>query len=172
MLVLGFVAQIISLKVFTNVTEAESLHHTATESLHHLCIAKISWTPALAGVSYQFGFNHFSIWLQCKISGSSVFSVFFPHKVSHHKVRKVWSKFLKKASDAPCLVGLKSPKLRFLGFWQKSYPFRYAFFSTKVPMFFWLFAKTTCLEKTWFLIYGPKTWKQIRMQNFLKYNIS
>ena len=53
MLVLGFVAQIISLKVFTNVTEAESLHH--------LCIAKISWTPALAGVSYQFGFNHFSI---------------------------------------------------------------------------------------------------------------
>ena len=61
MLVLGFVAQIISLKVFTNVTEAESLHHTATEILHHLCIAKISWTPALAGVSYQFGFNHFSI---------------------------------------------------------------------------------------------------------------
>ena len=61
MLVLGFVAQIILLKVFTNVPEAGSLHHTATESLHHLCVAKISRTPALVGASYQFGFNHFSI---------------------------------------------------------------------------------------------------------------
>ena len=39
-------------------------HHTATESLHHLRGAKISRTPTLAGVSYQFGFIRFSICLQ------------------------------------------------------------------------------------------------------------
>ena len=64
-------------------------HHTATESLYRLHGVKISWTPTLAGVSYQFGFFCFSVCLQCKISGSTVFSNFFPHKVSHHKVRKV-----------------------------------------------------------------------------------
>ena len=62
-------------------------HHTATESLYQLCGAKISWTPTLAGVSQQFGFVRFPICLQCKISGSSVFSI-FSHEVSHHKVRK------------------------------------------------------------------------------------
>ena len=38
----------------------------------------------------------------------------------------------------------------FLGFWQKSYPFRYAFLlQHEVPMFFFfvIFAKTTCLQK-------------------------
>ena len=63
-------------------------HHTATESLYRLCDEKISWTPTLAGVSYQFGFVPFPICLQCKISGSSVSSM-FSHEVSHHKVRKV-----------------------------------------------------------------------------------
>ena len=53
-------------------------HHTATESLYQLCVAKISWTPTLAGVSWQFGFVRFLICLQCKISGSSVFSIFSP----------------------------------------------------------------------------------------------
>ena len=62
-------------------------HHTATESLYQLCGAKISWTPTLAGVSQQFSFVRFPICLQCKISGSSVFSI-FSHEVSHHKVRK------------------------------------------------------------------------------------
>ena len=64
-------------------------NHAATESLHLLRGAKISWTPTLAGASYQFGFNRFSICLQFKIYKSSVFSIFFPHKVSHDKVRKV-----------------------------------------------------------------------------------
>ena len=63
-------------------------HHTATDSLYRLCDEKISWTPILAGVSYQFGFVSFPICLQCKISASSVFSIFF-HEVSHPKVRKV-----------------------------------------------------------------------------------
>ena len=64
-------------------------HHTATESLYRLCGAKTNWTSTL-GVSYQFGFVHFPICLQCKISGPSAFSVvFFFHEVSHHKVRKV-----------------------------------------------------------------------------------
>ena len=51
-------------------------HHTRTESLYRLCDEKISWTPTLAGVSYQFDFVRFPICLQCKISGSSVFSIF------------------------------------------------------------------------------------------------
>ena len=63
-------------------------HHTATESLYCLCDEKISWTPTLAGVSYQLGFVPFPICLQCKVSGSSVFSI-FSHEVLHHKVRKV-----------------------------------------------------------------------------------
>ena len=48
------------------------------------------------------------------------------------------------------LEGLKVPKLRFLGFWQKSYPFRYTFlFQHEVPMFFFFvpFTKRTCLQK-------------------------
>ena len=53
-------------------------HYTAVEDLYRLFDAKINWTPSLAGVSYQFGFVRFPICLQCKISGSSVFSVFFP----------------------------------------------------------------------------------------------
>ena len=81
-LVSGLAIQVIPPKVYTK------HHHTATESLYRLRGAKSSWTPSLAGVSYQFGFNCFFICLQCKISGSSVFSI-FPHKVSHHKVRKV-----------------------------------------------------------------------------------
>ena len=98
-------------------------HHNAIESLHRLR----GWTPTLAELSYQLGFICFSICLQCKISGSSVFSIFFPHKLSHHKVRKVWFQFLKTTSDRLGLGGLKSPKVIFLGFWQKSYPFRYVF---------------------------------------------
>ena len=54
-------------------------HHTAIESLYHLCGEKNSWTTTLAGVFYQFGFVPFSICLQCKISGSSNFN-FFPMK--------------------------------------------------------------------------------------------
>ena len=52
-------------------------HHTAIEDIYRLFDVKINWTPTLAGVSYQFGFVRFPICLQCKISGSSVFSVFF-----------------------------------------------------------------------------------------------
>ena len=72
-------------------------YHTATESLYRLCGEKISWAPTLAGVSYQFGFVPFPICLECKISGSSVFSI-FSHEVSHRKVReKMDSNFCKKA---------------------------------------------------------------------------
>ena len=61
--------------------------HTATESLYRLCGEKISRVPTLAGVYNQFGVVPFPICLQCKISRSSVFSI-FSHEVSHHKVRK------------------------------------------------------------------------------------
>ena len=71
-------------------------NHNATKILCCLRGAKISWTPTLTGVSYQFGCIHFSICLQCKTSGSSFFN-FFSHDVSHHKVRKVMNpSFLKK----------------------------------------------------------------------------
>ena len=70
--------------------------HTATKSLYRLRGAEISLTPILAEGPYQFGLICFSICLQCKISGSSVFSIFF-HEGSHHKVRKVMEpNFLKK----------------------------------------------------------------------------
>ena len=52
--------------------------------------------------------------------------------------------------DGLDLEGLKVPNVKFLGFWQKSYPFRYAFLlQHEVAMvFFVLFAKTTCLQKS------------------------
>ena len=74
-----------------------SLHECTTILQTKVCIIYMVWK--LVGhppwVSYQFGFIRFSIWLQCKISESSVFSIFFPHKVFHHKARKVRSQFLK-----------------------------------------------------------------------------
>ena len=70
----GLVIQIISPSL------ERKYHHTGTESLYPLCGEKISWAPTLAGVSYQFGFVPFPIFLECKISGSSVFFYFFPMK--------------------------------------------------------------------------------------------
>ena len=57
---------------------------------------------------------------------------------------------MKISSDGLGLEGLKVPKVWFLGFWQKSYPFRCAFLlQHKVSMvFFALYAKTTCLQKS------------------------
>ena len=42
----------------------------------------------------------------------------------------------------------------------------------KVPMFFCTFCKNSMFPKIWFLNYGPKTSKQIRMQDSLNHNIS
>ena len=39
-------------------------------------------------------------------------------------------------------------------------------------MVFWLFAYTTCLGKMWFLSYGRKTPRPLRIQDSLNYNIS
>ena len=64
-------------------------HHTATEGLYRLRGVKISWTLTLAWVAYKFGFVHFSICLQYKISETSVFYIFLSHEVLYHKVRKV-----------------------------------------------------------------------------------
>ena len=63
-------------------------YYTATENPYFLRGAKTHWTPTLAEVSYKFGFLHFAIRLQCKISRSLVFSFFF-HKVLNHKMKKV-----------------------------------------------------------------------------------
>ena len=86
-------------------------HHTATESLYRLCDEKISWTPTLAGVSYQFGFVPFPICLQCKISGSSVSSI-FSHEVSYQIKKSDRSQFLKISSDGLGLESLKVSKVR------------------------------------------------------------
>ena len=83
-------------------------HHTATESLYRLCVEKISWALTLAGVSYQFGFIHFRICLQCKISGSSVFSIFFPWSFTFQVSKWRIPIFANKFKWA-WLGGLKSP---------------------------------------------------------------
>ena len=98
-------------------------HHTATESPYCLCGAKTNWKRTLAGVSYKFGFVHFSIHLQC-ISLDHQFCLFFFHKVFCHKVRKVTDPSFWKTFTWTWFGGLKywkdSPKTRFLGFGQKS----------------------------------------------------
>ena len=82
-------------------------HHTATEDLYHLFSEKISWAPTFAGVSYQFGFVPFLIFLEWKISRSSVFS-FFSHEVSR-KVRKVTDSNFTNKFKWVWLGGHKSP---------------------------------------------------------------
>ena len=136
-------------------------HHTTTESLYHLHVVKISWTPTLAGVSYQFGFFCFSICLQCKISGSTVFSNFFPHKVSHHKVRKLMGPSFWKKFRLAWLGGFKRSQSKVFRVFAKIliHLDMLFYFSTKAPMFFWRIAKTICLQKIWFLSYDPKTSK-------------
>ena len=89
------------------------------------------------------------------------FFLFFSHDVSHNKVIKVIDpSFWKKVQILLALEDLKSPKngpkIKFSGIWQKSYPFRYTFhFSTKVPMVFWLFAKTS-FWTIWFWVMAQK----------------
>ena len=68
------------------------------------------------------------------------------------------------------LEGLKVAKIRFLGFWQKSYPFRYAFLlQHEAPMFFLYFLpkQYVCISLVLDL------WsKNLRMQDSLNHNIS
>ena len=82
----------------------------------------------------------------------------FSHEVSHHNVRKVTHPNFCKYVRGLGLEGLKAPKIRFLGIWQKSYPFRYAYFlQHKVPIFFCTFCQSNMFSKIWFLSYDPKT---------------
>ena len=79
----GFVIQIIPLNVLHECTTILQLKFYIDYVVRKL-------VGHQAGVSHQFGFNHFSICLRWRIPGSSrVFFQFFPHKVSHHKVRKL-----------------------------------------------------------------------------------
>ena len=65
---------------------------------------------------------------------------------------------------------LKVLKIRFLGFWQKSYPFRYTFLlQHEVPMFFLYFLPKQHVCKNLVL----ELWsKNLRMQDSLNHNIS
>ena len=131
-------------------------HHTATESLYRHCGEKIRWAPTLAGLSYQLGFVPFPICLECKIFDHQFFP-FFPMKF--HII----------SLDGLGLAGLKVPKVRFLGFWQKSYPFRYAFLlQQEVPMFFLYFLPKHVCKNLILELWS----KNLRMQDSLNRNIS
>ena len=93
----------------------------------------------------------------------SFFFSFF-HEVSHRKVSD-GSQYLQIS-----LEGLKVPKIRFLGFWQKSYPFRYAFlFLHELPMFFLYFLSKQHVCKNLIL----ELWsKNLRVSEYLNHNIS
>ena len=97
-----------------------------------------------------------------------IISCFFFHKVWHHKVKLTDPNFCKFRGLG--LKGLKAPKIRFLGFWQKPYPFRYAFlFQYEVPMFFLYFLPKQHVCKSLVL----ELWsKNLRMQDSLNHNIS
>ena len=121
--------------------------HTATESSYCLC-------DLINFALFVFP----SIWNARSLDYQ--FFLFF-HNVLHHKVRKVkdlsfWKKFRIFYGFGKSLIHLD---ILF-------------YFSTKVPMVFWLFTKTRCLGKIWFLSYCPKTSRQIKMQDSLCYNIS
>ena len=99
-------------------------------------------------------------------------------KLDSDKTRKAakpnfWKKKVPSSQEGP-----KSPKngwkMRFFGFWQKSSPFIFFVFYLimKVLLVFQRSAKTTCLGKFWFLRYGLKTSRPIRMQDSLNCNIS
>ena len=51
-------------------------------------------------------------------------------------------------------------------------PIRCFYLNMNVVTVFKLSAKTTCLENIWFLRYGPKTSRRIRMQDSLNFNFS
>ena len=94
-----------------------------------------------------------------------IISLFFSfHEVSHHKV------WIANKFRGLGLEGLKIPKTRFLRFWQKYYPFRYAFLlQHKVLMFFLYFLPKQHIFKTPVL----ELWsKNLRMQDSLNHNIS
>ena len=127
-------------------------HHTATENPYCLRGAKTNWTPTPARMSYKFSFVRLSIQSVCNARSldHQLFLYFF-HKVLHHKVRKVADpRFWKKKGldwlGFEVSKSLKNgPNKRFLGFWENLIHLDVFYFSTKVRMIFWLFAKTTCL---------------------------
>ena len=127
------------------------------------------------GVSNQFGFIRSSICLQCKISGSSAFSIFFPNKISHHQERKVWSQFLKNTSDWLGWEGLKSPKVRLLGFWQNLIHLDICFFNLarKCQCFFdFLQKQHVCkISGSWFMVQKPENKSDCRiLQTAISHN--
>ena len=129
-------------------------------------------TIIMQRVSYQFVFIRFSICLQCKISESSVFSIFFPHKVSYHKVRKVWSQFFKKTSDRLGLekkAYLKKPQSKDFRVLEKSYPFRYDFLTQhKSANVFLTFCKNNMFAKNLILDLWSKNLKTNQTAGFFK----
>ena len=143
-----------------------------------LCSPKTRWVPTLVEVSCKFGFVFLSV-CNARCPDQQLFLIFF-HEVKYYKLRKV--RFWKKTSDG--LWGLKKSlkwikmaekvlKRTFLSFWGKKFhSYMHLFFSMIVPMTFQLFAKAKYLEEIWFLSYGRKTSRPIRMQDFLNYNIS
>ena len=106
------------------------------------------------------------------------FSEFFSWSEIAIKQEKRRSLIFEKKKVPSSQEGPKSPnngwKIRFFGFWQKSSLFIFFVFYLvmKVLLVFQLSTKTACLGKIWFLRYGLKTSRPIRMQDSLNCNIS
>ena len=84
------------------------------------------------------------------------FFYFFPWSFTSKSKRKDGFQFLQKSLDGLGLEGLKVPKVSFLGFWQKFYPFRYAFLLQHEVLMFFYFCQ--CLQKSgsWVMVQKPQ----------------
>ena len=112
--------------------------------------------------------NHSSVCLPCKISElCHQFLLIFCMKLDSSHVRKVTKPHF-------CFKkNLSLPKWGFLGFGKNLiHSYVFLFLENEVTDGVLTFAKTTCLEEIWFLSYGLKTPRLIRMQDSLNYNVS
>ena len=137
--------------------------NNSTQSL--TCATVTSWAPTLAEVPHKFGFVHLPICLQCKISGSSVFSDFF-HEGRHDKVRKVtdpgfWEK-IQMGSE-----GWKSPKDEVFRVLAKILSIQICFFASlrKCQWSFNFLQKQHVWEKSpfWVMVQKPQDQSECRI---------
>ena len=101
------------------------------------------------------------------------FFYFFPWSFILKNKKSDGFQFLQISLDGLDLEGLKVPKTRFLGFWQKSCPFRYAFLvQHEVPMFFWFFLYFLPKQHVCKNLVLELWSKNLRMKVSLSHNIS
>ena len=108
--------------------------------------------------------------------GSSFFSDFL--REGSHKVRDLtkpdfWHFKSYVGSAGPKKVPKMTPKMRVLRVLTKIKSIHMYFFylNGKVPIVFWLSAKTSCPRKIFFLSHGPKIVRPIRIQYSSNYSV-